>query len=186
MLQNTPHWPDRHPLVSDAEPGVLLVGDERIEVGGANRTVLTRYLAAVRRQRGLAPDGPVELRATDLASLSTVLDLDDAALESELAELLDLSPADARWTVRALMVGALMAVGATGVVGSSLLSPAGATTIAATPVAPVAAEVSAPAPADPDTPIYTGVDLAPAVSATAPATEWSYVDDTDDTEDPTG
>lgn len=183
MLQHTPHWPDRRPLASDAEPGVLLVGDERIELGGTNRNVLTQYLAAVRRQRGLAPDGPVELRDTDLASLSTVLDLDDAALESELAELLELTPTDARWTVRALMVGALMAVGATTVVGGSLLSPAGATTVAATPDAPVAAEVSAPAPADQDAPIYTEVDLAPAVSATAPATEWSYVDDVEDPAD---
>lgn len=210
-------WPDRRPLVSDAEPGVLLVGDQRIEVGGPNRTVLTRYLAAVRRQRGLSSDATVELRANDIASLANVLDLSDAALESELAELLELTPAGARWTARALAVGALMAVGATTVIGGSWLSPAGATTIDATAAAAeapaavftpevaaveISAEASvqfAPAPVDPDAPIEAEVvldetsaaapspfstepstapvELAPAVFATAPATEWSPVDD---------
>ena len=208
-------WPDRRPLVSEAEPGVLLVGEERIEVGGPNRTVLTRYLAAVRRQRGLSTDSTVELRANDITSLANVLDLTDSALESELAELLDLTPAGARWTARALAVGALMAVGATTVVGGSWLSPAGATTIEAMSDAPAATAVFAPeiaaaqvtehasvqfapAPADPDAPIEAEVvlaeasseaspfstepsaapvELAPAVFATAPATEWSYVED---------
>ncbi len=210
-------WPERRPIVSDAVPGVLFVGDERLEVDGTNRTVLTRYLAAVRRQRGLGADASVELRANDIASLANVLDLSDTALESELAELLDLTPAGARVTARALAVGALMAVGAVTVVGGSWLSPAGATTVDATvaaaeaPAAVFAPEVAAvevseqatvqfaPAPADPDAPIdaevvvgedgvaadspfstepsAAPVELAPAVFATAPATEWSPVED---------
>jgi transcriptional regulator with XRE-family HTH domain len=192
-------WPDRQPLVSDAEPGVLVVGDERIDVrtdptitaDGVttvdNRVVLTRYLAAVRRQRGLAATDPVELRANDIASLATVLDLEDADLESELAELLDLTPAGARWTTRAMVVGALMAVGATAMVGTSWFSStdtAGATTVEA--VAPAAASITfapestpttevseqatvqfAPAEVDPDAPVEAVI--VPADASTTPS-----------------
>jgi transcriptional regulator with XRE-family HTH domain len=220
-------WPDREPLVSPHEPGVLVVGDERIDLSDAtlgpdgdttidNRVVLSRYLAAVRRQRRLDRNDPVELRANDIATLATVLDLEDTALESELADLLDLTPAGARWTARAMVVGGLMAIGATAIVGTSWFSPvdaAGATTVEA--VAPAAStatfapevtattEVSeratvqfAPAEIDPDAPVdaevvsasatpspftteptATEVELAPAVFAVAPATEWTPVED---------
>lgn len=219
-------WPDRQPLVSPDEPGVLVVGDERIVLTDLarirddgvdapdNRVVLTRYLAAVRRQRGVAPDAPVELRASDLASLAWVLDLADVALESELAELLDLTPAGARWTARALVVGSLMALGATALAGTAWIAPVGASTsveaaapAAATVFAPEVAPTTqvsaratvqfAPAEVDPDAPVEaevvadpatngspfstepgsTPVELAPAVFATAPATEWTQVDD---------
>jgi transcriptional regulator with XRE-family HTH domain len=140
-------WPDRRPLISADEPDVLRVGDERVPVetdpvigpDGVrridNRVVLTRYLAAVRRQRGLDPTERVDLRADDIASLAGVLDLDDSALETELAELLDLTPAGARWTMRALVVGGLMAIGATSAIGSTWFSPATAAPLeTATPV----------------------------------------------------
>lgn len=234
-------WPDRRPLISAEEPDVLRVGAERVPVetdpvidpDGVrrvdNRVVLTRYLAAVRRQRGLGPTERVDLRADDIASLAHVLDLDDDALESELAELLDLTPAGARWTMRALVVGGLMAIGATSAIGSTWFSPATAAPLeTATPVthvveAPTVADpavsdlatpttevseqalvqtpstVEAPstelAPpttqtpssdvatpvADPSSPFSTepssiAVELAPAVFAVAPATEWSPVD----------
>jgi transcriptional regulator with XRE-family HTH domain len=227
-------WPDRRPLVSADDPGVLNVGTERVPVetdpvvdsDGVrridNRVVLTRYLAAVRRQRGLAATERVDLRAVDIASLAHVLDLDDAALETQLAELLELTPAGARWTMRALVVGGLMAIGATSAIGSTWFSPVTAAPLdtatpvthvvestvadpglsemvtsttevseqalvqtptieqaAATPQAP-SVEVSAPV-ADPASPFSTepssiAVELAPAVFAVAPATEWSEVD----------
>ena len=235
-------WPDRRPLISADEPDVLRVGDERVPVetdpvigpDGVrridNRVVLTRYLAAVRRQRGLDPNERVDLRADDIASLANVLDLDDTALEAELAELLDLTPAGARWTMRALVVGGLMAIGATSAIGSTWFSPATAAPLeSATPVthvvdaATVAPDEAAPdtgtpttevseqalvqtpntaeapptelappttqAPSsdiatpvvDPSSPFSTepssiAVELAPAVFAVAPATEWSPVD----------
>lgn len=223
-------WPDRRPLISDDEPGVLVVGDERIDLGAdpeltpdgvtvadgpiGNRVVLSRYLAAVRRQRQLAPSDPVELRSADIASLSHVLDLDDDALEAELAELLDLTPAGARWTARALVVGGLMAVGATAMVGTSWFAPVTDAGAAPSSSAPAAAAVTfapevagaapsdraevlfAPATVDPDAPVdaelvpgdepaaaspfsteptSATVELAPAVFAVAPSTEWSAV-----------
>lgn len=209
-------WPDRQPLVSVDEPGVLVVGDERIDVrtdpmvtaDGVtdidNRVVLTRYLAAVRRQRGLEPTDTIDLRANDLASLAAVLDLDDAALETELMTLLDLTPAGARWATRVMVVGGLMTIAATAVVGSSWFAGAGAATVEAaapaTPVAmvtPTAAVAFAPEAVDADAPVDAEIvstsatltspfstepaapraELAPAVFAVAPATEWSVVED---------
>jgi transcriptional regulator with XRE-family HTH domain len=209
-------WPDRRPLVTPEEPGVLVVGDDRIDVvvDGVeldNRAVLTCYLAAVRRQRGLSGNESVELRADDISSLAGVLDLDDAELESLLTELLELTPAGARWTMRALVVGGLMAVGATAAVGSSWFSPATAATLDASASDTAAAQVvevdveAAPGidtsdvelaepvvqtpgeqtdaedPTAAESPFSTepssvAVELAPAVFAVAPATEWSPVE----------
>jgi len=231
-------WPDRQPLISPEEPGVLIVGDDRIEVhtpawtahGSCqtattrsaidNRVVLSRYIAAVRRQRGAGPDDPVELRAQDISALATVLDLDDMLLEVQLMDLLDLTPAGARWTARAMVVGALMAIGASVLVGASWFgaapSNAGAAdgSVATEPFAPEVANATfapevaaattsdrtgvqfAPGPVDTDAPIdaevvapthsattspfsiepnHVEVQLAPAVFAIAPATDWSTV-----------
>jgi transcriptional regulator with XRE-family HTH domain len=229
-------WPDREPLISPEEPGVLIVGDDRIEAysdtGSTtgpgqvatrpavdNRVVLSRYIAAVRRQRGVGPDDPVELRAQDVSALATVLDLDDMLLEVQLMDLLDLTPAGARWTARAMVVGALMAVGAGVLVGASWFGAAPSTAAAAespaatTPFAPEASDPTpeprsgvqfAPGPIDADAPIdaevvdpdsdsghgpglgettspfstepnQVRVELAPAVFAIAPSTEWTMV-----------
>ena len=123
----------RTPLTQPGRPGVLLIGDEEVVVAdhlrlaatshAANQAVLTSYLAAVRRQRGLEPDSPVQLRAHDIGSLAIELDLTDDHLQALLAELLDLTPAGAQYTTRALLVGALVAVMATGLVQNSWFVP---------------------------------------------------------------
>lgn len=208
-------WPDRRPLVRDEEPGVLVVGDDRIDVvvDGVqldNRAVLTCYLAAVRRQRGLAGDQSVELRSDDISSLASVLDLDDAELEGLLSELLELTPAGARWTMRALVVGGLMSLAATAAVGSSWFSPAPAAAadaasadapsaqvvevevdgVSSTPSGDASTQVELADAAVQDDgeattttmspfstePSSVAVELAPAVFAVAPATEWSPVE----------
>ncbi len=201
-------WPDRQPLLSPTEPGVLIVGDERVELflepGRPidNRTVLMRYLAAVRRQRSEATDTRVELRAADIDSLATVLDLSDVDLERQLAELLDLTPAGARFTARAMMVGGLTAIAATTLVaGSWFTSPSIADATPAHDMAVATAPaLFAPEHGDPastvdvvdaevvtqneqvESPFSTepnasaaDVELAPAVFAVAPATEWQPV-----------
>jgi len=134
----------RRPLTDPERPGVLLVGDEEIVVAehlepavsphDANIAVLRSYLAAVRRQRRVADGDVVELRADDLSSLAIELDLADEQLQGLLARLLDLTPAGAQYTTRALLVGALVAVIASGAVGSSWLAPSASA--AAPPIAP--------------------------------------------------
>lgn len=103
-------WPDRRPIISPEEPGVLVVGDERVPTTGSNREILTRYIAAVRRQRGMDERETIDLRASDLAMLGAVLDLDDRELTATLEELLGLTSAGATLTVRALAVGVLTAI----------------------------------------------------------------------------
>lgn len=172
-------WPDRRPLIDDQEPGVLVVGDDRIDATGTNRQILTAYLDAVRRNRSVEPKAVVELRSQDVHALSSALDLDDAELESLLCDLFQLTPAGARLTMRALAVGALGSIGLTAVLGAAWLgsATAGATTPVGELAAPAVATAS-PFSVDPST---VEVELAPAVFAVAPATEWSPVEvDEDD------
>lgn len=206
-------WPDRQSIISDAEPGVLIVGDERValqrETGAPidNRAVLASYLAAVRRQRGETDDARIELRANDLASLSNVLDLSDTSLERQLEELLELTPAGARFAARAMMVGGLTAlVATTFVAGSWFATPGSADARPMDRSTPAVAGVLVEAalvesnvveaelvesgaveaePVDdsssPRSPFSTEpnaptVDLAPAVFAVHPSTEWQHVE----------
>jgi len=125
--------PPRSPLTDPTRPGVLVVGEEEIDVADHivagssthqdNNAVICAYLAAVRRQRGLEDTDSVDLRAEDLAALAVELDLGDADLQHLLAALLDLTPAGAQLTMRTLLVGALVALLATGVVHGSWLAP---------------------------------------------------------------
>jgi transcriptional regulator with XRE-family HTH domain len=123
----------RRPLTEPDRPGVLVVGDEEIVIADhvrtaatsheANEAVLASYLAAVRRQRSLAADAPVQLRSADISSLSIELDLTDDHLLDLLADLLQLTPAGAQYTTRALLVGGLVALMATGVVQAGWFTP---------------------------------------------------------------
>ena len=109
--------PDRRVLVHPDDPGVLRVGSERIPfdpVLDGNRTVLVRYLAAVRRQRGLGLDDPVEFRASDLAALAGVLDLTAGDLDRELSSLAGLDGVTSRRTVRMLVLTGLCVLAAGG------------------------------------------------------------------------
>ena len=140
-------WAERTPLIDPEQPGVLVVGSERVLVwyDGTpgtvdNRDVISRYLGAVRRQRGVDDNDEIALRSDDLAALSMVLDLDDDGLQQILMELLDLTPAGAQWAIRSMLVGGLVAMVATGALGSSWFAPTASadSTASARPPAAVA------------------------------------------------
>ncbi len=122
-------WADRAPLIDPEQPGLLVVGTERISVRSGdsdevdNRDVIERYLAAVRRQRGVDEHDDIPLRANDLGALSLVLDLDDEELQAILMDLLDLTAAGAQWAIRSMLVGGLVAMVATGALGGSWFAP---------------------------------------------------------------
>ena len=123
-------WAERTPLVDPELPGVLVVGSEHVPVWSDgdpgsvdNRDVISRYLGAVRRQRGVDEHDEIALRSDDLAALSMVLDLDDDGLQQILMDLLDLTPAGAQWAIRSMLVGGLVAMVATGALGSSWFAP---------------------------------------------------------------
>lgn len=108
----------RQPLESPDEPGVLFVGEHRIDtntmrlvtpdLAECNRRILSSYLDAVRRARGYRDDERPALRSDDLIELARVLDVSDHHLDRLLAVQLDLDTATARRTSRALMVAGLM------------------------------------------------------------------------------
>jgi len=133
----------RRPLTEPDRPGVLVIGDEEIVIADhvrtaatsheANEAVLSSYLAAVRRQRSLSADAPVQLRSADISSLSIELDLTDDHLQDLLADLLGLTPAGAQYTTRALLVGGLVALMATGVVQAGWFTPSASAATATTP-----------------------------------------------------
>ncbi len=140
-------WAERTPLIDPAQPGVLVVGSEQVHVwpdgdpsAVDNRDVIARYLAAVRRQRGVEEHDDIRLRSDDLAALSLVLDLDDDGLQQILMDLLDLTPAGAQWAIRSMVVGGLVAMVATGALGSSWFTPSVSADTAA-PARPAAAVV---------------------------------------------
>ncbi len=155
----------RTPLTQAGRPGVLVIGDEEVVIAdhlahaagshAANEAVLGSYLAAVRRQRGLPAGSVVHLRSADIGSLAIELDLTDDHLQELLAELLDLTPAGAQYTARALLVGALVAVMATGLVQSSWFTP----NVSASPAAP-AAELASPI-VEARAPLFHAGDLGP-------------------------
>lgn len=156
----------RRPLTDPERPGLLLVGEEEIVVAEhvresddphhRNEALLRTYVDAVRRQRGVPLDQAVELRADDLNSLATELDLEDDHLRGLLGDLLDLTPAGAQFATRALLVGALIAVLSTGAVQSTWLAP---TASASTATAAVPAVVTEHTPTT--TPTFWAGDLGP-------------------------
>ena len=176
-------WAERTPLVDPELPGVLVVGREHVPVWSDgdpgsvdNRDVISRYLAAVRRQRGVDEHDEIALRSDDLAALSMVLDLDDDGLQQILMDLLDLTPAGAQWAIRSMLVGGLVAMVATGALGSSWFAPTASADSTAdvrppAAVAEVVVENSSDAPTDVSVPGIVierdgGTDAAP--TGTAP------------------
>ena len=83
MTENDSEEP-RTLIAYDAALGVLRVGilGVRFRLGLDDNDVLLRgFSSAVRRQRQIPPSVPLQLRRSDLAVLSTLLDLDDEELD---------------------------------------------------------------------------------------------------------
>lgn len=85
--------------------GMLSVGDHsaRLPDRRDNTTILRTYLELVRSQRSQPIQDRVELRRDDVIVLAELLDLDDDALEDELADLLGLDPREASSLRRRLL-----------------------------------------------------------------------------------
>ena len=166
----------------DPTTGILTVGGRTALVTaelGDNERLLRTYLGLVAQQRDVALGRAVHLRRADVAALSALLDLDDAALEDQLRTILQLSDEEAadlhrrllrqRFAAAALGVGifagvsaGVPAAGATGAPATvkAVTADAPPATTASTskalgsPVTVAAAAVAAPEPE---------VALAPAV-----------------------
>lgn len=128
----------RTDLIDPEHLGLLSVGNEHIVVADHARdsttphefnvSLLHAYLAAVRRQRGLAADASIQLRSHDLAALAVVLDLNDDELQHLLITEFTLSNESARQAVRGLLTAGLVALAASGALQSSWLAQPGLAT----------------------------------------------------------
>lgn len=123
--------PARTPLTTPHRPGVLFVGDEQIvrdlelAVTDPDREIadlLHRYVSAVRRARGLHPSDAVALRAADLLALAAEVDVTHERLHHLLADILHLDRHHAAATRRALVVGALITLVASGAIPDSFVA----------------------------------------------------------------
>ena len=128
----------RTDLIDPEHLGLLTVGTEQIVVADHlaadttphefNISLIGAYLGAVRRQRGLTVDAPVQLRSNDLSALAVVLDLNDGDLQHLLASEFDLSSESARQVVRGLLAAGLVALAASGALQSPWLAQPGLAT----------------------------------------------------------
>lgn len=84
LIEQAPTNTPRIPISYDVTIGVLRVGSlgVRFRLGLDDNDVILRGLSsAIRRQRQIPPSIPLQLRKADLATLSTLLDLDDTDLD---------------------------------------------------------------------------------------------------------
>ena len=136
----------------DGTNGTIRIGSLTFAAHDADDDSLRAFLAAVRRERGLAPDAPLAVRASDAAVLADLLGGTAEDIVRNLQRLLGADEREAvelgRWMFPRTAIAGALAVGlAAGVIGSGTFSPS--------PAAATAAEIqdsdaAAPAPVDPD------------------------------------
>lgn len=128
--------PPRVSLLTAGDSKSFVVGAERVERTSVldNRSLLRRYVAAVRRQRGLGPADPVEFRSADIVVLAGLLDLTDADLERQLRDASGSSGGAAHRAARAMVLS-----------GLALLALAAVASCAATPPSVGGSDVGEPA-----------------------------------------
>ena len=138
----------------DGTNGMIRIGSVTFATHDADDDSLRGFLAAVRRERGLAPDAPLAVRSSDAEVLAELLGGTADDIVRNLQRLLGVDEKEAveltRWMFRKTAIAGAMIVGLTaGALGTGAFSapPATATEISVT--AP-ASDAVAPAPVDPD------------------------------------
>jgi len=135
----------------DADTGTIRIGSVTFAVHDADDDSLRAFLTAVRRERGLTPDAPLAVRASDAAVLAELLGGTAEDIVRNLQRLLGVDEGEAvelgRWMFRRTAIAGAMVVGLVAGIGTGSFS--------ANPPAATAAEINAPAsaapaPVDPD------------------------------------
>jgi hypothetical protein len=135
----------------DGSNGMIRIGSVTFATQDAGDDALRAFLAAVRRERGLTPDAPLAVRASDAAVLAELLGGTAEDIVRNLQRLLGVDEREAvelgRWMFRKTAIAGAMAVGlAAGIVGTGTFSAPPAATAAEI----TAPDSAAPAPVDPD------------------------------------
>ena len=146
-----PERPARGAAGRDERSATIRIGSVMFTVHDATDDSLRAFLAAVRQERGLAPDAPLAVRASDAEVLADLLGGTADEIVRNLQRILGVDEREAlelsRWMFRRTAVAGALAVGlAAGVIATGTFSNAPAATAAeiTTPAA------DSPAPADPD------------------------------------
>ncbi len=134
----------RADAVRDGSNGTIRIGSVTFAAHAADDDSLRAFLAAVRRERGVAQDAPLAVRASDAELLAQVLGGSPEAIVKNLQRLLGVDEREAvelgRWMLRrtavagALMVGLVAGVAGTGALAANAAdAPAAATEITTSP-----------------------------------------------------
>lgn len=143
-----PERPGRSAASRDERNGTIRIGSVMFTVQDANDDSLRAFLAAVRQERGLTPDAPLAVRASDAERLAELLGGTADEIVRNLQRILGVDEREAvelsRWMFPKSAVAGVLAVGlAAGVIATGTFTNA--------PVAS-AAEITAPT-SDTDTPV---------------------------------
>ena len=129
----------------DRSNGMIRIGSVTFAVHDADDDSLRAFLASVREQRGLGPDAPLAVRASDAIALAELLGGTAEDIVRNLQRLLGVDEREAvelgRWMFRRTAIAGAMVVG--------LVAGVGAGAVSADSPAGTAAEVNAPASATP-------------------------------------
>ena len=137
-----PERPARGAAGRDERSGTIRIGSVMFTVQDANDDSLRAFLAAVRQERGLAPDAPLAVRASDAEMLAKLLGGTTDEIVRNLQRILGVDEREAvelgQWMFRKTAAAGVLAVGlAAGVIATGTFSNAPAAT---------AAEITTPAP----------------------------------------
>lgn len=137
-----PERPGRGAASRDERSGTIRIGSVTFTAHDANDDSLRAFLDAVRQERGLAPDAPLGVRASDAEMLAKLLGGTAREIVRSLQRILGVDEREAaelsRWMFGRTAVAGALAVGlAVGVV---------ATGASPDPPAASAAEITTPAP----------------------------------------
>jgi len=137
-----PERPGRDAAGRDERNGTIRIGSVFFTVHDADDDSLRAFLGAVRQERGLAPDAPLAVRASDAEMLAELLGGTADEIVRNLQRILGVDEREAvelsRWIFRKTAVAGALAVGlAAGVIATGALS---------NPAAATAAEITTPAP----------------------------------------
>lgn len=137
-----PERPARSAVGRDERSGTIRIGSVIFSAHDANDDSLRAFLTAVRQERGLAPDAPLAVRASDAEVLAELLGGTADEIVRNLQRILGLDEREAvelgRWMFRKTAAAGALAVGlAAGVIATGTFS---------NPPAATAAEITTPAP----------------------------------------
>jgi hypothetical protein len=139
----------------DAANGTIRIGSIVFSAQNADDDALANFLSAVRRERGLAADAPLAVRASDAEMLAELLGGTADEIVRSLQRLLGVDEAEAvelgRWMFRRTAIAGALAVGlAAGVIGTGSFSAHPPAATAAELTTADTATAASPVPVDPN------------------------------------